>query len=75
MALIGRKKASTCKTVTLRLPERTIVLLDKYCDYVNRRRNNVVDALLKYSFAHDHEFAVRGGLAGPRKARENGATQ
>lgn len=75
MALIGRKEAAPCKTVTLRLPERTIVLLDKYCDYVNRRRNDVVDALLKYAFAHDHEFAAREGLAGPRKARETGTTQ
>ena len=75
MALIGRKEALTCKTVALRLPERTIELLDKYCDYVNRRRNDVVDALLKYAFTHDHDFAVREGLTGPGRARENGATQ
>jgi hypothetical protein len=71
MALIGRKEAVSCKTVALRLPERTVALLDRYCAYVNRRRNDVVDALLRHAFAHDREFAVREGLAGHRDTRED----
>jgi predicted transcriptional regulator len=70
MALIGRKETLVYKTVTLRLPEHTVARLDRYCEYVNRRRNDVVDALLRYAFAHDHEFAVREGLAGHRDTRE-----
>ena len=70
--LIPRVDQEEHKSITLRLPAKTIELIDAYARYVNGDRAYVVDRLLHVAFAQDVEFARARGLTPARRRRTRG---
>jgi hypothetical protein len=70
--LIPKVDQEEHKSIALRLPVKTIELIDAYARYVNGDRPYVVDRLLRLAFAQDAEFARARGLAPVRRRRAQG---
>ncbi len=73
MALLERREAVELRKIPVRLPADVLDLLERYAQYLNRDKSEVIAVAIKHAVQLDEEFCRAEGLAptGARRGRRS----
>lgn len=69
MPLFERRERVEIKRVQMAIPTDALELLEKYADYLNLDRGEVLAGVIKHAVQLDAEFCHQNGIASPSTAR------
>jgi hypothetical protein len=71
MALLDKREQVEMKRIPVRLPADVLDLLDRYAQYLNRDKNEVLEVAIRHAVQLDEEFCRAEGLVttGGRRSR------